>query len=157
MTVITSPLAEKVIGCAIDVHRVLGPGLLESAYEFCLTHEFQLSAVNFRRQVAVPVVYKGTHLDCGYRVDFVVDDVLLVEIKSIDKSKALALPGVKAVLTADDLKPLNLHYMPTLAGDVQAEGGAVAHGRDPVSRSACAARTTTAIWPIPSAMGARSR
>jgi GxxExxY protein len=85
VTVITSPLAEKVIGCAIDVHRVLGPGLLESAYEFCLTHELQLSAVNFRRQVAVPVVYKGTHLDCGYRVDFVVDDVLLVELKSIDK------------------------------------------------------------------------
>jgi GxxExxY protein len=67
------------------VHRALGPGLLESAYEFCLTHELQLSGVEFRRQVSVPVVYKRTHLDCGYRADFVVEDVLLVEIKSIDR------------------------------------------------------------------------
>ena len=80
-----SPLVEKVIGCAIEVHRTLGPGLLESAYDFCLTHEWQLSGINFRRQVEVPVVYRGARRNCGYRVDFVVEDTLLIEIKSIDR------------------------------------------------------------------------
>jgi GxxExxY protein len=85
MLINPSPLVEKVIGCAIEVHRALGPGLLESAYDFCLTHEWQLSGINFRRQVEVPVVYRGTRLNCGYRVDFIVEDTLLVEIKSIDR------------------------------------------------------------------------
>jgi GxxExxY protein len=85
MLINPSPLVEKVIGCAIEVHRVLGPGLLESAYDFCLTHEWQLCGVNFRRQVEVPVVYRGRRLNCGYRVDFIVEDTLLVEIKSIER------------------------------------------------------------------------
>lgn len=85
MLINASPLVEKVIGCAIEVHRTLGSGLLESAYDFCLTHEWQLSGINFRRQVEVPVVYRGTRLNCGYRVDFVVEDTLLIEIKSIDR------------------------------------------------------------------------
>ena len=85
MLINPSPLVEKVIGCAIEVHRTLGPGLLESAYDFCLTHEWQLSGINFRRQVEVPVVYRGTRLNCGYRVDFIVEDTLLVEIKSIER------------------------------------------------------------------------
>ena len=85
MLINPSPLVEKVIGCAIEVHRTLGPGLLESAYDFCLTHEWQLSGINFRRQVEVPVIYRGTRLNCGYRVDFIVEDTLLVEIKSIER------------------------------------------------------------------------
>ncbi|HEX7777603.1 MAG TPA: GxxExxY protein [Vicinamibacterales bacterium] len=104
MLINPSPLVEKVIGCAIEVHRALGPGLLESAYDFCLTHEWQLCGLNFRRQVAVPVVYRGTRLNCGYRVDFIVEDTLLVEIKSIER----LLPIHKAqVLTY--LRLLNLH------------------------------------------------
>lgn len=85
MLINASPLVEKVIGCAIEVHRTLGPGLLESAYDFCLTHEWQLCGINFRRQVEVPVVYRGTRLNCGYRVDFIVEDTLVVEIKSIER------------------------------------------------------------------------
>jgi GxxExxY protein len=77
-------LTESVIGAAIDVHRALGPGLLESAYEMCLCHELALRMISFVRQKAIPVVYKGIKLDCGYRADLIVDQVLLVEIKSVD-------------------------------------------------------------------------
>jgi GxxExxY protein len=77
-------LTEVVIGCAIEVHRALGPGLLESVYEECLCHELALSGLQFRRQVAVPVIYKGVKLDCGYRIDLLIEDVLIVEIKSVD-------------------------------------------------------------------------
>lgn len=84
-----SPLVEKVIGCAIEVHRCIGPGLLESAYGFCLVHEFQLNGISFQRDVAVPVVYKGTRLNCGYRADFVVENVLLIELKSAERLHAV--------------------------------------------------------------------
>jgi len=66
------PLTEKIIGFAIDVHRHLGPGLLESAYEECLCHEIEQSGLSFRRQVPLPIVYKSVRLECGYRRDFVV-------------------------------------------------------------------------------------
>jgi PD-(D/E)XK nuclease superfamily len=59
-------LTEQIIGAAIEVHRTLGPGLLESAYEGCLCHEFHLRGIDFRRQVPLPVEYKGVQLDCGY-------------------------------------------------------------------------------------------
>jgi len=84
-----SPLVEKVIGCAIEVHRVIGPGLLESAYDSCLTHEFMLKGVGFRRDVAIPVVYKGMNLNCAYRADFVVENELLIELKSVDRLQAI--------------------------------------------------------------------
>jgi GxxExxY protein len=80
-----SELARRVIGCAIDVHRGLGPGLLESSYEAGLVYEFTHREIGFRRQVAVPMSYKGAHLDCAYRADFVVEGVLLLEIKSVDR------------------------------------------------------------------------
>jgi GxxExxY protein len=63
------PLTEKIIGAAIEVHRVLGPGVLGSAYEECLCHELRLQGITFTRQQPLPVVYKGVHLDCGYRID----------------------------------------------------------------------------------------
>jgi len=66
------------------VHRALGPGLLESAYEACLAHELTLRGVPFERQVPVPVTFKGTRLDCGYRVDFIVADDVIVELRSVD-------------------------------------------------------------------------
>ena len=72
----------KIIGAAIEVHRALGPGLLESTYQECLCHELVLHSVPFVRQVSVPVIYKGVKLDCGYRPDIVADDVV-VEIKSV--------------------------------------------------------------------------
>lgn len=72
-----------VLGAAIDVHKELGPGLLESAYETCLAYELAQRGLNVRRQVELPVTYKGVHLDCGYRADLLVDGVL-VELKAVD-------------------------------------------------------------------------
>ena len=76
------PLTGQVIGAAIDVHRALGPGLLESAYEECLCYELKLRGVRFLRQVELPVVYKEVRLDCGYRMDIVVPDRLVIELKT---------------------------------------------------------------------------
>lgn len=77
-------LTNAIIGAAMEVHRALGPGLLESTYEMCLCRELSLRARNFERQVPIPVKYKGVRLDCGYRVDLVVEKSVLVEIKAID-------------------------------------------------------------------------
>jgi GxxExxY protein len=78
-------LTELLIGCAIEVHRTLGPGLLESAYEVCLCRELSLRGIHFERQVAIPVEYKGVKLDCGYRADLIVAGMVLVEIKAVDQ------------------------------------------------------------------------
>jgi GxxExxY protein len=78
-------LTELVIGSAIEVHRTLGPGLLESAYEVCLCCELSLRGVSFERQMAIPVEYKGVKLDCGYRADLIVAGKILVEIKAVDQ------------------------------------------------------------------------
>lgn len=77
-------LTHQIIGAAIEVHRLLGPGLLESAYEECLTHELGLRNIKCRRQVPVPVVYKGIKLECGYRMDVVVEECVVLELKSIE-------------------------------------------------------------------------
>jgi GxxExxY protein len=78
-------LTESVIGLAIEVHRALGPGLLESAYQECLCYELKAKGIAFGRQVSLPVVYKSVKLDCGYRMDLVVDDRLVVELKTVEK------------------------------------------------------------------------
>jgi len=78
-------LTEKVIGLAIEVHRALGPGLLESAYEECLCFELRQAGIAFRRQVALPVVYKEVRLDIGYRIDIVIEEQLIVELKTVEK------------------------------------------------------------------------
>lgn len=78
-------LTKEVIGAAIEVHRTLGPGLLESAYEECLCHELTLRNLAFRRQVPLPVTYKGIQLDCGYRMDLVISQALVVELKTVDR------------------------------------------------------------------------
>jgi GxxExxY protein len=80
-----SDLTEQIIGAAIEVHRVLGPGLLESAYEECLCRELHLRGIPFRRLVELPVEYKGVKLDCGYRIDILVDDRVIVELKCVEK------------------------------------------------------------------------
>lgn len=78
-------LTEKIIGCAIDVHKGLGPGLLESAYEKCLCFEFAQRSFKLESQVPLPLVYKGVTLDCGYRIDLVVEDLVIVELKTVEK------------------------------------------------------------------------
>ena len=77
-------LTDAIIGAAMEVHRTLGPGLLESTYEMCLCCELNTRGIPFERQVSIPVDYKGVKLDCGYRADIVVDRSILVEIKAID-------------------------------------------------------------------------
>jgi GxxExxY protein len=78
-------MTEAIIGAAIEVHRALGPGLLESAYEECMCHEVNLRHVPFERQLALPVRYKGVALDCGYRLDMVAAKLVVAEIKSVEK------------------------------------------------------------------------
>ena len=77
-------LSNRVIGCAIAVHRELGPGLLESTYEQCLAYELGQEGIPFRLQHPLPVKYKEVQLDCGYRVDVLVNDELILELKSVD-------------------------------------------------------------------------
>jgi GxxExxY protein len=76
-------LSEKIIGAAIEVHRALGPGLLESAYEECLCKELGLKKISFERQRSLPIKYKGVDLDCGCRLDLGVENLVIVELKSI--------------------------------------------------------------------------
>jgi GxxExxY protein len=78
-------LTEKIIGFAIEVHRHIGPGLLESAYEECLCYELTQSGHAFRRQVPLPAVYKGVHLDCGYRLDLVIEKQVILELKTVER------------------------------------------------------------------------
>ena len=88
------PLSDKVIGLAIEVHRGLGPGLLESAYEECLSLEFKEHGLFHARQVPLPIVYKTVRLDCAYRLDFVVEGRLVLELKAVER----LLPVHKAQL-----------------------------------------------------------
>jgi len=80
-----SELSNRVIGCAIEVHRELGPGLLESTYEHCLAHELSLNGLAFRMQHPMPVVYKDVRLDCGYRVDLLIEDEIILELKCVEE------------------------------------------------------------------------
>ena len=77
-------MTKLVVGFAIEVHRALGPGLLESAYEECLCYELAQSGTHFLRQVALPSCYKGVTLDCGYRMDLLIDDLVVVETKAVE-------------------------------------------------------------------------
>ncbi|MBW4469091.1 MAG: GxxExxY protein [Stenomitos rutilans HA7619-LM2] len=77
-------LTQQTIGACIEVHRHLGPGLLESAYEHCLCYELSLAGLEFERQKPLPIVYKGVQLDCGYRLDVVVEDRLILELKAVE-------------------------------------------------------------------------
>lgn len=78
-------LSSKALQCAIEVHRNLGPGLLESTYEQCLAYELTLAKIPFKKEVGLPVEYKGIKLDCGYRIDFLLDGRMIVELKSVDQ------------------------------------------------------------------------
>jgi GxxExxY protein len=78
-------ITRRIIGGAIDVHRKLGPGLLESAYESCLAYELQQIGMRIERQKPLPVIYKEVRLDCGYRMDLVVEDEIVVEVKAVER------------------------------------------------------------------------
>ena len=78
------PLTEKVIGCALEVHRILGPGLLESAYQRCMLFELRKQGLAVETEVPMPVNYKGEIMDCGYRVDMLVEKSLILELKAVD-------------------------------------------------------------------------
>jgi GxxExxY protein len=97
---VENSLTERVIGAAIEVHRHLGPGLLESAYEECLCYELKQAGLRFQRQVHLPVTYKAVRLDCAYKLDVVVEDSVIVEIKAIEEllpiHKAQLLTYLKA-------------------------------------------------------------
>jgi GxxExxY protein len=82
---VLNALTERVIGLCIVVHKALGPGLLESAYAVCLAHELELAGIKFQREVPLPVHYKDVHLDCGCRLDLIVEDVLILELKPVAK------------------------------------------------------------------------
>lgn len=90
-------LSKRVIGCALEVHRNLGPGLLESTYEQCMAHELSLAGIDFKIQPPLLVEYKGLKRDCGYRIDLLVDENLIVELKSV----AELLPVHQAQLLTD--------------------------------------------------------
>jgi GxxExxY protein len=78
-------LTERILGAAIEIHKALGPGLLESAYEECLCHELNLRGLRFERQMTVPVAYKGVHLDCGYKLDLLVESTVILELKCVER------------------------------------------------------------------------
>ena len=78
-------LSYQIVGSAIEVHRELGPGLLESAYEACLCHEFTLRGIQYHRQAERPVIYKGLVIDCGYRIDILVEGLIVLELKAVSE------------------------------------------------------------------------
>ena len=80
-----SDLSYKELGCALEVHRALGPGLLESAYQQCLCHELSLNQIRFEIEKPLPVQYKGIRLDCGYRIDMLVEEEIILELKSVEQ------------------------------------------------------------------------
>jgi len=82
-------LSRRVIGCAMEGHRALGPGLLESTCSQCLAYELSLKGIAFKLQCPLPVEYKDIHLDCGYRADFFIENALIVELKSVDRLESV--------------------------------------------------------------------
>jgi GxxExxY protein len=97
-------ITDRVIGAAIDVHRALGPGLLESAYEACLAFELNQRGMKVARQVPLPVVYKGVKLECGYRLDLLVEDVVIVELKAVDAISDVHRAQILSYLKISGLK-----------------------------------------------------
>ena len=97
-------LSNEIIGAAIEVHRNLGPGLLESAYEECLCKELEIRAIEYERQKPLAVVYKGITLDCGYKLDIVVVGKVILELKSVSKIESIHEAQLLTYLKLADLK-----------------------------------------------------
>ena len=96
-------LSNRIIGAAIEVHRILGPGLLESTYEQCLCHELTLKDISFERQIPLPVTYKGIYLDCGYRLDILVEKLVIVELKTVEHIEPIHEAQLLTYLKLSDL------------------------------------------------------
>ena len=112
------PLTDSVIGLAIEVHRSLGPGLLESVYESCLSQELSGAGIGFQRQIAMPVLYKGTRLESGFRSDLIVEGKLLIEMKSVEKLTPLHEAQVLTYLRLGNLgKGLLINFNTRLLKD----------------------------------------
>ena len=101
-------ITEATIGAAIEVHRALGPGLLESAYRQCLCHELHLRGLTFASERSLPVIYKGLRLDCGFRVDLIVAEAVVVEIKAVERLAPVLAQELKAHYDAQLLTYLRL-------------------------------------------------
>ena len=99
-----SALSERVIGLAIEVHRYLGPGLLESAYEECLCFELRQNGIEHERQVPQSILYKQTRLDCGYRMDIVAERELVIEVKSVERLQPIHDAQILTYLRLSGLK-----------------------------------------------------
>jgi GxxExxY protein len=97
-------ISERVIGCAIQVHRELGPGLLESAYEACLYYELIQAGLLVDRQRALPVVYKEVKMDCGYRLDLIIENKVIIEVKSCEALHDIHLAQVLTYLKLSDCR-----------------------------------------------------
>jgi GxxExxY protein len=96
-------LSNKIIGAAIEVHKGLGPGLLESAYEECLCYEFNLREISYDRQLSLPLLYKEKQLDCGYRIDVLVEKSIILELKAVDKIEAIHKAQLLTYLKLSDI------------------------------------------------------
>jgi GxxExxY protein len=121
-------ITERIIGACIEIHRQLGPGLLESAYEECLCHELTLAGLKFERQKPLPVSYKGVKLDCGYRLDLVVEGQVIVELKTVDEIQPiheaqlltyLKLSGVSVGLLINFNVPVLKHGVKRIVNNFQ--------------------------------------
>jgi GxxExxY protein len=97
-------LSSRIIGAAIEVHKALGPGLLESAYEKCLCHELKLRGLSFENQKPLPLVFKGEKLDCGYQLDIVVENTIILELKSCGKIEPIHKAQLLTYLKLSGLK-----------------------------------------------------
>lgn len=97
-------ITENIIGASIEVHRALGPGLLESTYEECLCYELKLRNIPFERQYNLPINYKGVHIDCGYRIDLLIEKKVVVELKAIERLSPLHDAQLLSYLKSGDWK-----------------------------------------------------
>ena len=97
-------IGEALLGCAFRVHSALGPGLLESAYEICLLHELTKTGMAARRQVSLPVTYDGLELDAGYRIDLLIEDIVIVEVKAVERLLPIHTAQLLSYLRLSDRK-----------------------------------------------------
>ena len=96
--------SKEIIGAAIEVHRHLGPGLLESTYEECMSHELNLRGLSFERQKPLALTYKGKNLDCGYRLDIIVEGLVILELKAVDRIEPIHEAQLLTYLKLSSLK-----------------------------------------------------
>lgn len=100
----TNEITEKIIGCAIEVHKKLGPGLLESAYEECLSFELEKAGLFIKRQQPTPFVYKDIKLDCGYRIDILVENMVVIELKVVDEFNPVHIAQILTYMKFANMK-----------------------------------------------------